>query len=127
MYLAPCDLFLQFWIILGWIFLKQYEYRLFMAVYAYMLCSICTKCPVFTSIMDFLFGYRFGERGGGVFYKQTFSFIAFEFVRKEERLFILVFFPLALSPPHLWRPAPKNILSWAYVLVKSISILIYMA
>jgi len=98
-----------------------------MAVYAYMLCSICTKCPVFTSIMDFLFGYRFGERGGGVFYKQTFSFIAFEFVRKEERLFILVFFPLALSPPHLWRPAPKNILSWAYVLVKSISILIYMA
>jgi len=64
---------------------------------------------------------------GAVFYKQTFSFIADEFVRKEARLFILVFFPLALSPPHLWRPAPKNILPWAYVLVKSISILIYMA
>jgi len=91
------------------------------------LCSICTKCALFTSIMDFLFGYRFGEGGRVVFYKQTFSFIAVEFVRKEARLFILVFFPLALSPPHLWRPGPKNILSWAYVLVKSISILIYMA
>jgi hypothetical protein len=76
--------------------------------------------------MDFLFGYTFGERGS-VFYKQTFSFIAFELVRKEARLFILVFLPLALSPPHLWRPAPKNILSWVYILVTSISILIYMA
>ena len=62
-----------------------------------------------------------------MFYKQTFSFITVEFVRKEARLFILVLFPLALSPPHLWRPAPKNKLSWAHVLVKSISILIYMA
>ena len=125
LYLAPCDLFLQFWIILGWIFFSQYEYHLFMAAHSYRLRSISTKCPLFTSIMNFLSGYRFGEGGGC--YKQTFSFIAFEFVRMEARLFVLVFFRLALSPPHLWRPAPKNILSWAYVLLNSISILIYMA
>jgi hypothetical protein len=63
--------------------------------------------------MDFSFGYTFGEREV-VFYKQIFSFIAIEFVRKEARLFIPVFLPLALSAPQLWRPAPKNIRSWAF-------------
>lgn len=67
LYLAPCGLFLQFWIILVWIFLKQYEYRLFLAVYAYRLRSICTKYPLFTSVMDLLFWYRFGK-GGGVYF-----------------------------------------------------------
>ena len=81
--------------------LVSYTNTVYIWLYSLVGCVVCVSDIFYLlpSIMDFSFGYRFGE--GGVFYKQAFTFFVTEFVSKEACLFNPLFLTAIVSATHL--------------------------